>query len=66
MKTEGMNSATEKPGGHVEPEHRDADRPRGLYGSWISFHLNEAAALWRRCEFGWSNLLALQFVSGVA
>jgi hypothetical protein len=37
-----------------------------LYGSWISFHLNEAAALWRRCEFGWSNLLALQFVSGVA
>ena len=50
----------------LEPEHCDADRPRGLYGARVPFHLDEAAALRRSCEFGGSDLLALQLVSGVA
>ena len=50
----------------LEPQHSDADRPRGLYGARVPFHLDEAASLRRSCEFGGSDLLALQLVSGVA
>src|SRR4029077_18704567 len=64
--TEEDSNRTQKPEAHVEPEHCDADRPRGLYSSWIPIHLNEAAALRRRCEFGGPDFLALQLVSGVA
>ena len=64
--TEENSNETQKPEDRVEPEHCDADRPGGLYSSWIPIHLNEAAALRRLCEFGGSNFLALQLVAGVA
>lgn len=63
--SEEDSNETQKLEDRVEPEHSDADRPRGLYGSWIPIHLNEAPALRRRCEFDGPNFLALQLVSGV-